>query len=51
MAQHRAGQRHDIVGGRREAAVEQRAGAHRQHEGLAGARAGAPGDLASRPLS
>ena len=28
----------------REAAVDQRARAHRQHEGLAGARAGAPGD-------
>ena len=28
-----------------EAAVEQRAGAHRKHQRLAGARAGAPGDM------
>ena len=45
MAQHRLGQRHDIVDRRRKPAIEQRAGAHRQHEGLAGARARSPGDL------
>ncbi len=37
-------QRHDIVDRRRQPALDQCPGAHRQHEGLAGARARAPGD-------
>ena len=42
--QHRLGEVEHVVNRWREAAVEQRAGAHRQHQRLAGARAGAPGD-------
>jgi hypothetical protein len=39
----------DIVDGGRVTTIQQRTGAHRQHEGLRGARAGAPGDrLAER---
>jgi len=44
MAQDGTGQRHDVVDRRREAALDDGAGAARQHERLAGARAGAPGD-------
>ena len=44
MAQDRPGQRHDVVDRRREAALDDRAGAAGQHEGLAGARARTPGD-------
>ena len=42
--QHRLGQRHHVVDRGGEAAVEQRLGAHREHQRLAGARARAPGD-------
>ena len=41
---HGLGELDDVVDRRREAAVEQRAGAHRQHQRLAGARARSPGD-------
>ena len=44
VLEHRLGQLEHVVDRRREAAVEQRAGAHRQHQRLAGARARAPGD-------
>ncbi len=44
MLEDRLGEREDVVDRRRIAAVEQRAGAHREHQRLAGARARAPGD-------
>src|SRR5882672_6033828 len=44
VAQDRAAQRHDVVDRRRQAPLDDGAGAAGQHEGLAGARAGAPGD-------
>ena len=46
VLEDRLGQRDDVVERGREAAVEQRAGADRQHQRLAGARARAPGDAA-----
>ena len=42
VLEHRLGERRDVVDRGREAALDQRAGAHRQHQRLAGARAGAP---------
>src|SRR5262249_27903156 len=42
MAQDRAGEGHDVVDRRREAALDDGAGTGGQHEGLAGTRAGAP---------
>ena len=46
MAQHRGRQRLHVFDGGREAAVDEGAGADRQHQRLAGAGAGAPGDVA-----
>ena len=44
VLEDRLGEREHVVDRGREAAVEQRAGAHREHQRLAGARARAPGD-------
>src|SRR5688572_8913659 len=46
VTKDRMGQRHHVVDRGREAALDQRAGASRQHQGLAGARAGTPSQSA-----
>src|SRR5712671_5936311 len=44
VLEDRLGHVHDVVDRRRQPPVEERAGAHHQHQGLAGTRARSPGD-------
>ena len=50
VAENGLGEGGDVVGGGRDAAVEQGAGAGGEHEGLTGARARAPGDLVAHAV-
>src|SRR5687768_10679087 len=50
VPQDGTGQRHDVVDRRREAALDDGACAACQHERLAGARAGAPGDALAHEI-
>ena len=50
VPQYRRGERDDIVDRGRIAAVQQRAGAAREHQRLAGARSRSPGDKSARAL-